>query len=254
LGVNLLAPVLAAEEPPAKNASTREQAAALYDRGVTLFEHADYANAARSFLAADAAAPNGDALRNALSAARRAQDPALVRAVAERGVAREPTDPELAALSRAALADLEPSHAATSARASGAAPATEITAPPPAASAPTPAPPDRPAPAAERAWPRPVFYVGAVATGALVGVTIWSGIDALHARNRLSVPSTEQANDDVWARAHRTDALLASSLIVGAATAYVGLVWVDWSKRPGAPRADASVDRHGAYVVVRGDF
>jgi hypothetical protein len=250
--MHLLSPVLAAEEPPAKNASTREQAAALYDRGVTLFEHADYANAARSFLAADAAAPNGDALRNALSAARRAQDPALVRAVADRGVAREPTDPELAALSRAALADLEPSPAATSARDSAVAPATEITAPPPAAPSPTPAPPDRPAPAAERAWPRPVFYAGAVATGALVGITIWSGIDALHARAEL--PGTKQETDDVEARAHRTDALLASSLIVGAATAYVGLVWVDWSKRPGAPRADASVDRHGAYVVVRGDF
>jgi hypothetical protein len=243
----LLAPLLRAEEPRAKSAATREHAAELYDRGVTEFDRADYANAARSFLDADAAAPNADALRNALSAARRANDAALVRETAERGIAREATDPELAALSRAALVELDPPRPADSARDASTPTSAERDAPPPAA-----ATRDTPPSAPEPAWPRPVFYAGAVATGALVGVTIWSGIDALRAKQSLA--GTEEGNDDVRARAHRTDALLASSVLVGAATAYVGLVWVDWRKHPSGPQAAASVDRHGAYVLVRGDF
>ena len=252
LGVSLLAPVLLAEERAAPSvAAPRERAAALYDRGVAAFERADYESAAQSFLDADTAAPSSDAVRNALAAARRANDPALVRAAAERGARREASDPELAAQSRAALAELEPSPSDTTASGPAlASPAGGTSAL--AVTAPAPEPRDAPAPEAERTWPRPVFYAGAVATGALVGVTIWSGIDALRAKGRL--PGTQADNDDVKARAHRTDALLASSLVVGAATAYVGLVWVDWKKHPSAPRAAASVDRRGAYVVVSGDF
>lgn len=262
LGTSLFAATLHAEEERPSGSVSRAQAAELYDRGVTEFEHGDYASAARRFLDADAASPSNDAVRNALAAARRANDEPLVRAAAERALAREGSDPELARQARAALAALpaprpEPAAGAAPAQAmsddanrttSGSVPidgSTTAVAPLAAGDAPPPPP-------AEKAWARPVFYAGAVATGALVGVTIWSGIDALHARNQL--PGTQAQNDEVTARAHRTDALLASSVVVGAATAYVGLAWIDWSRHPSAPRASASVDRRGAYVVVSGDF
>jgi hypothetical protein len=258
--MSLLATTLHAEERRPDGSAARERAATLYDRGVVEFERAEYARAAQSFLDADTAAPSNDAVRNALAAARRANDDALVRVAAQRALTREGSDPELSRQAKAALAALpapppEPpaanpsaGSASTNAASTPAAMTTDGSA---TAVAPPARAPDQPLPG-EKAWARPVFFAGAVATGALVGVTIWSGIDALHARNEL--PGTQAENDAVTARAHRTDALLASSVLVGAATAYVGLVWVDWSKHPSVPRASASVDRRGAYVSVSGAF
>jgi hypothetical protein len=73
-----------------------------------------------------------------------------------------------------------------------------------------------------------VFYAGLGTTAALAGVTTWSGIDTLNAKADLPNPSSEQKNADVSDRAHRTDWLLGGTLVVAAATAAVGLVWVDW--------------------------
>jgi hypothetical protein len=111
-------------------------------------------------------------------------------------------------------------------------------APPPGTS--TPASPGRPpsaplaAPGSSEAPPqalplRPwVFYVGLGTTVALAGVTTWSGIDTLNAKADLPNPSSEEKNADVLDRGHRTDWLLGGTLVVAAATAAVGLVWVDW--------------------------
>jgi hypothetical protein len=73
----------------------------------------------------------------------------------------------------------------------------------------------------------PTFvYVGAGVTTALAALTAWSGIDTLLAKNRL--PGTQSDNDTVRARAHRTDALLIGTVLAGAATTTVALVWTDW--------------------------
>lgn len=100
MGALSLAPTPSRAEAPA---AERGAAAALYDEGVSKFEHADYAAAARAFLRADELSPSADAVVNALAAARRANDHLLVVEAAERGIAREAAQPDLAAQSREAL-------------------------------------------------------------------------------------------------------------------------------------------------------
>jgi hypothetical protein len=98
-----------------------------------------------------------------------------------------------------------------------------------------------PAGAADRARPLSptLFYVGAGVTLALAGATTWSGIDTLRAKDRL--PGTESDNDAVLSRAHRTDALLIGTVLAGAATATIGLVWTDWAG------SDSQLSLHGAF-------
>jgi hypothetical protein len=80
--------------------------------------------------------------------------------------------------------------------------------------------------ARERPVPRFAFYAGTALTGALTGVTVWSGVDTLRARGRL--PGTVEQTRNVADRARRTDWLLAGTLIAAALTATVGVVWVEW--------------------------
>jgi hypothetical protein len=95
-------------------------------------------------------------------------------------------------------------------------------------SAPTrrPATEDEPA----RPLPRAAFFAGGAVSVVLAGVTTWSGVDALRARNRL--PGTRAQTEDVRDRMHRTDALLVGTLVASALTTYAGLVWVDWTGTP----------------------
>jgi len=81
----------------------QKDAGRAFDEGVDLYERASYADAARAFLRADGLAPSKDAISNALSAARRANDHLLVVTVAERALGRETTDPKLAVQARQAL-------------------------------------------------------------------------------------------------------------------------------------------------------
>lgn len=83
----------------------RKRAARHFDAAVAQYERAAYADAARSFLAADEALPSPDALNNALNAARKARDHLLVVAIARRATSRgAPNDP-LSVRAREALAD-----------------------------------------------------------------------------------------------------------------------------------------------------
>jgi hypothetical protein len=88
-----------AEPSPADRAA----AAAAYDEGAELFERAQYGAAAQAFLRADDRAPSTDALRSSLTAVRKSNDYLLVVKVAERALAREASDPKLAASGRQAL-------------------------------------------------------------------------------------------------------------------------------------------------------
>jgi hypothetical protein len=77
--------------------------------------------------------------------------------------------------------------------------------------------------------PPVVFYVGVGLTVALAGVTVWSGLDTLSAKDELPPNPTQDDLDPVEGKVLRTDLLLAGSVVAGAATAFVGLQLVDWS-------------------------
>ena len=94
-------------EPAAPSSERIEPAAAAYDAGVKAFESSDFALATRQFLRADALVPNTDALYNALLAAQRAKDDALVATAAERAAGREASAPELAKRAKKSLAQVE---------------------------------------------------------------------------------------------------------------------------------------------------
>ncbi|HEX6766517.1 MAG TPA: hypothetical protein VF103_13585 [Polyangiaceae bacterium] len=300
-------------EPPAPAQSAGiEPAAAAYDAGVKAFENADFVLAARQFLRADALVPNTDALYNALLAAQRGKDDALIATAAARAAAREASAPALAKRARKSLAEVEPrvarfvlacepapcelaidgkealagtsyalpgTHLVTAHAADGSLAertieavagsehviALELEQQPAARSAETPAPEPFPerhsnaSPAAPEApndrskpFSPPIVYVGAGITLALAAATTWSGIDTLKAKNRL--PGTESDNDAVLARAHRTDALLLGTVVAGAATATIGLVWTDWDGKGSRVALRASLDETTALVGVAGTY
>jgi hypothetical protein len=117
----------------------------------------------------------------------------------------------------------------------GAAPAPAPTAPS-ANEKPTPTPPPGAEPppqggekrGAERPLPPVAFYAGAGVTGVLLIVTTWSGFNTLSARDDLPERPTQDQVDDVEGKITRTDVLLATTVLVGAATAYAGLALVNW--------------------------
>lgn len=92
-----------------------------------------------------------------------------------------------------------------------------------------------------------VFYIGTVGTAALVGATIWSGLDTLSAKS-----SATRANwDHVESRALRTDIFMGGAVLLGAATAAAGI----WGTRWGSESyASAAVLPGGAALVARGRF
>src|SRR5580704_9683553 len=93
----LMAPAARADP----GASDRQRAAAAFDEGVTRYDHAEFAEAARAFLEADRLSPSAVALSNAIGAAKRAGDNLLVARTAEKAIARGDAVVE----ARAALAD-----------------------------------------------------------------------------------------------------------------------------------------------------
>jgi len=242
-----------AAEPDAR--SERAGAARAYDSGVRAFAQNDYSLAARRFLEADQLVPNDDALQNALVAAKRSADPALVREAAERVLARPHADATLTTAAREALAGL-PAERPVADVSSAAPEPTPTTPPSTAAAAATPPPPASHADAGRedstQAWARPVFYAGVGVTAVLTGLTIWSGLDALAARSEL--PGTQAETDAVTARAHRTDALLAGTLLAAAGTVYVGVGWVDWGRGAKPVRVAAQLSSTRALVALRGSF
>lgn len=198
--------------------ATREHAALAYDRGVSAYDHGDYAAAAQAFLTADALVPNDDALENAIRAARKAQSKPLLEEAGSRGLRRESAAPELGALAREALADAAAMGRAPAANAPASPGVPVVTSEPERSHATTRAPDSK---ESSRTWSPAVFYAGVGVTAVLTSLTVWSGIDALNAKARL--PGTQADNDRVMAKAHRTDAFLVTTLLAAGATAYIGL-------------------------------
>ncbi|HEU4412318.1 MAG TPA: hypothetical protein VFS43_44155 [Polyangiaceae bacterium] len=138
--------------------------------------------------------------------------------------------------------------------------------PPPVALAPPPDPGPRPA-ARSGGLPPAVFWGGLVATGALGGVTIWSGIDTQNnpGQKRVRDECGEQGRacelyQDGLARERRTNILLAATGGVGLATAVVGVFFTRWGSRPAAAAAPArfvpsvGLGRGAAFVSAAGQF
>ncbi len=103
--VSIVAVALTLTVPVRADDDARTRAGRAFDDGVSLYQRASYAEAARAFLRADAIAPSSDAVANGLSAARRSNDYLLVVVAAERALTREAQDPKLAIAARQALAD-----------------------------------------------------------------------------------------------------------------------------------------------------
>jgi hypothetical protein len=109
--------------------------------------------------------------------------------------------------------------------------------------------------AAKGGWPRAVVIAGSGAAAVLAGVSIWSGVDAIDAKNKLPAEPFRAQNEDVLARAHRTDGLLAGAAVVAAFTVVAAVWLVDWSP-PGPVKAAFGVapSPSGAAAVIRGGF
>jgi hypothetical protein len=111
---------------------------------------------------------------------------------------------------------------------------------------------DTDSPSSPRPLPPWVFVASAAVTAGLAGVTVWSGLDAVAARDRYPPDSPEYDPEDVQARARRTDFLLAGTAVALGATAVVGLFLVDWN---GQTRASAALlPGGGAFVAAAREF
>jgi hypothetical protein len=251
----LTAPDARADPATRSAADARADAAAAFDRGVHAYDRQAYVVAARSFLEADTLAPSSDAITNAFAAAQHAGDRALLEQVRERALERDPPEPALAERIRALLAESpaptarEQAPVAANAPVPPAAPASEKEPVSPRTSGPRGVPREE-GHRSGGTWSPAVFYAGLGATALLAGATVWSGLDTEAARDRL--PGTRRDNDGVVARAHRTDALLADTLVLAGATAYVGLKLVAWKGSDAGARVVAVADSHGAALIARG--
>ncbi|MGE0323089.1 MAG: hypothetical protein AB7S68_12335 [Polyangiaceae bacterium] len=90
------------------------------------------------------------------------------------------------------------------------------------------------------------FYAGAALSVVLVGVTTWSGLDALAAKNDLGTAPREEDRQSALDKIHRTDILVGATAVSVVATLYLGLFAVDW----GDTEASAGL----GWVQLRGRF
>ncbi len=264
----------------------KRRAAAAYDEGVRHFERAAYAEAARAFLEADSLLPSSDALKNAMVAARRANEHLMTAIAAEKMLARSDVGEALEAQAREALAeaaqqlarvelDCAPEPCAMAVNDRPVEKGTRFVLPgmyqlsveaagrrknellkfSPGASyvlhlkldaesdvkavPAAPAGPARREPRAEhdaasertrdKPLPKGVFYAGVAATAVAAGLTTWSGISALDARDDMHDPPTQTEYDETEGRIRRTDIFFAIAVGLGLATAATGVFFVDWS-------------------------
>ena len=133
---------------------------------------------------------------------------------------------------------------------------------PPVAPAPAPvvvAPPPTPPPAATKPLSPVFFYVGAGLTAVALGITVWSGVDAESNPGAAAVkrdcvgqgtscPEYQQGLSEQT----RTNALIAPTAAMGAATAVVGVFFTRWSSgtADGPPPAPPPVQ--GSFVPLPG--
>lgn len=116
---------------------------------------------------------------------------------------------------------------------------------------PPPPPPYHPRAPAPRSGLSPVvFWVGTGLTLVATGVTIWSGMDTLSARDDYVDDPTREGYDDGVDLELRTNALIVTSAVLGAATIAVGLFLTDWGPSEFQPVVSLGPD--GGLLGLRG--
>jgi hypothetical protein len=93
--------------------------------------------------------------------------------------------------------------------------------------------------------PMSVFVGSAALTATFAGLTVWSGLSAMSARDLHESDPADYDPKEVTRRAHRTDIFLGTALVCAAATAATGLWWVEWGAKP---------QQGGAMLVAKGRF
>ncbi len=81
---------------------------------------------------------------------------------------------------------------------------------------------------ARRPLPPWVFYAGAGASAVALGVTIWSGVDALDRVSHYKGTRTAAERERALSAVHRTDFLVAATVLLTGATTYAGLALVSF--------------------------
>ncbi len=97
-----------------------------------------------------------------------------------------------------------------------------------------------------------VFWIGVAASGALAAATVWSGFDALNAKNDLPDEPSTSESDAVSSKVLRTDLLLAGTVVVSGLTAYAGLTLVEWDS--GHATATIAPTPGGAFANLEARF
>lgn len=106
--------------------------------------------------------------------------------------------------------------------------------------------------AASRGLHKGFFFAAAGVTVVLAGVTTWSGVDAIAAKDALPTEPEQSQNDAVLARARRTDFLLGGALLAGVGAAVLGVWFTDW-RGAGASATVLPLPGGGA-LAARGRF
>ena len=105
-----------------------------------------------------------------------------------------------------------------------------------------------------------MFLAGVGVTAVLGGITVWSGVDALGAKRALPASPVQAQEDDVLARARRTDYLLLGAGLAGAGSIVLGAWLTDWRRRapdgaaPPIPAAAVVPLPGGAALAAGGRF
>lgn len=103
-------------------------------------------------------------------------------------------------------------------------------------------------------WPREVVYVGAGVTAVLAGVSVWSGVDAIQAKDALPAVPLRAQNEDVLGRATRTNVLVAGTVIAALATAAAGVWLVSWESPGGVTKVGVAPSTAGLSAAIEGRF
>lgn len=103
---------------------------------------------------------------------------------------------------------------------------------PPAKHAPAAEPGDAGVAAHDEARPRPLsptyVLIGGGLTAALAGVTVWSGLDTVHAHDAYAKAPTADGWSSGRSKQLRTNILIGSTAAVGVATGLIALFWTQW--------------------------
>jgi hypothetical protein len=85
-----------------------------------------------------------------------------------------------------------------------------------------------------------------------VGLAVWSGLDTLSARDDYEAAPTRSRYEDGVDLEVRTNALLVTSAVLGAATVALGLLHTSWGDGEVEPLVGLGPD--GALLGIRGDL